>query len=227
MEMKKGKFIVIEGVDGSGKTTQFELLKEKLEKEKYRVLIADFPRYYSSTWGKLLGELLRGKYGNFISVNPYLTVFPYMVDQYTWSRDIGKPWLMKGGYILSNRYFTSNVHQVAKFRGKARSIFRNWLWTAGYDDFGILKPDLVLFLDVDPKIARKLNTNKKERLYLKGRKKDLAERDYEHQKAAYKEYLYSVKTFDYWRKVRCTTNNFINPPEVIHQKVWKTIQKYF
>ena len=126
--MKKGKFIVIEGTDGSGKTTQFNLLKRRLKKEGVKLLVTDFPRYYESVWGKMVGEFLTGKYGKFDEVHPYLVVLPYMIDQYTWSRDFGKPWLEKGGVILSNRYFTSNVHQIAKMKTRAQKKYRNWLW---------------------------------------------------------------------------------------------------
>ena len=224
--MDRGKFVVIEGVDGSGKTTQFNLLKKRLGKEKIKIIEADFPRYYKSVWGKLLGELLRGKHGDFIGVIPHLTIFPYMVDQYTWSRDVGRSWLMEGGWIISNRYFTSSPHQIAKLKGRKRSEFRKWIWNAGYKELGLLKPDLVLFLDVNPKIAKKLNQFKKGRLYLKGKKNDLAEKDFEHQKAAYSEYIYSVNNFDYWKRVRCTTNGFIETPEVIHARLWNRVHKY-
>lgn len=122
--MKKGKFIVIEGTDGSGKKTQLDLLQKKLKKYYKKLLIIDFPRYYDSIWGKMVGEFLISKYGKFETIDPHLAALIYMIDQYTWSRDIGKPFIEKGGLILSNRYFTSNVHQVAKCKGIAQKKFR-------------------------------------------------------------------------------------------------------
>jgi dTMP kinase len=223
--MDKGRFIVIEGVDGSGKTTQFELLKKKLQKLYKNIKVEDFPRYYDSVWGKMVGEFLTGKYGKFDQVSPFLAVFPYMVDQYTWSRETGRLYINKGGIILSNRYFTSNVHQIAKLKGRARGDYRKWLWHVGYDELGILKPDLVIFLDVPSSISRKMNKNKTERLYLKGRKKDNAEKDYQHQLSAYKEYLYTVKHYSFWKKVKCTTKGEIDAPEVVHERVWKVVEK--
>ncbi len=148
--MKKGKFIVIEGTDGSGKATQLNLLYKRLRKIISKILLIDFPRYYVSVWGEMVGEFLVGKYGKFEEVDPHLMVLPYMIDQYTWSRDTGKPWIEKGGIILADRYFTSNVHQIAKLKTRAKKQYRDWLWPAGYNDLRIMRPDLVVFLDVPP-----------------------------------------------------------------------------
>lgn len=144
---KRGKFIVLEGIDGSGKDTQFRLLQKRFKKEGYRFLLADFPRYYDSRWGELVGHFLAGEFGSLKGVSPYLAALPYMLDEYTWTRDIGIPWIEKGGLIISNRYFTSNVHQIAKLKTSSQKKYRDWLWTAGYKDLGILKPDLVIFVD--------------------------------------------------------------------------------
>jgi dTMP kinase len=224
--MKRGLFIVIEGVDGSGKTTQFELLSGRLKRNTKKVVTADFPRYYDSVWGKMVGDFLKGKYGDFDKTNPYLVVLPYMLDQYTWSRDIGKKMIENGKIILSNRYFTSNNHQIAKLKGVEREKYRKWIWPTGYKQLGILEPDLVLFLDVDPKIAFKLNKTKKNRKYLNGKSEDEAEKRLYHQKAAYKEYKKTAKQFKYWRVIRCITKGKIDSPEVIHDRIWKEVSKF-
>jgi dTMP kinase len=173
----------------------------------------------------MVGEFLTGKYGKFREIDPHIFVLPYMLDQYTWSRDIGKPWLEKGGIILSNRYFTSNVHQIAKLKTIARKKYRDWLWSAGYDSLGLLKPDLVVFIDVPPNVAKRLIENKSERSYLKGRKKDLAESDWEHQESAYREYLYTVKHNKSWKSVKCITDDSIDFPIKIHKRVWSVVKK--
>jgi dTMP kinase len=221
---ERGNFFVVEGPDASGKATQAKLAEVKLRTRVERVLAVDFPRYYDSPWGKLIGQLLSGEYGDFMSITPYLTALPYMIDEYVWSRDEGRPFINNGGWILSDRYFTSNVHQVAKMKGEARAEYRKWLWTSGYDDLGILKPDLVLFLDVHPKIARELNKQKQGREYLGGEREDLAEKDYEHQVATYNEYLHMVECQDEWVRVMCVTQGGLDDEEVIHQRVWNEIE---
>ncbi len=223
--MKKGRFIVIEGTDGSGKATQLNLLYKRLRKIISKILLVDFPRYYDSVWGEMVGEFLVGKYGKFDEVDPHLVVLPYMIDQYTWSRDTGKPWIEKGGIILADRYFTSNVHQIAKLKTRAKKQYRDWLWPAGYDDLGIMRPDLVVFLDVPPDISKKLNLQKTERLYLKGRKRDLAERSWRHQELAYREYLRTVNDNTWWVNVRCTSRGKIDSIETINERIWSIVSK--
>lgn len=225
--MNQGRFIVIEGTDGSGKTTQLKLLSERFNLLNKKVLFADFPRYYRSPWGKLVGDFLSGKFGKFQDIDPHLAVLTYMLDEYTWSREIGRPWVANGGIILSNRYFTSNVHQIAKLKTIARKKYRNWLWRMGYKELGILKPDMVIFLDVPPQIGRKLIEKKKSRFYLKGKKKDLAEKDISHQKSAYKEYLYTVLHNKDWIRTKCITNGVIDKPEVIHRRIWEIVDRGF
>lgn len=223
---QKGKFIVIEGIDGCGKTTQFDLLNEKLKSVGKKIEVVDFPRYYESIWGKMVGNFLKSEYGNFDKTSPHLVVLLYMLDQYTWGRDFGKKILENGKMILSNRYFTSNTHQIAKLKGKKREDFRKWLWTTGYDSLGVLKPDLVVFLDVKPEVAFSLNKNKKSREYLNGRTEDEAEKRFYHQKSAYKEYLKTAKQFKYWKIVKCMSGDKIDSQEIIHERIWSIVSKH-
>jgi len=222
--MKKiGKFIVLEGIDGSGKKTQLKLLEKRLRKLGYRILIADFPRYEGSVWGKLVGRFLTGEFGELKSVSPYLAVLPYMIDEYTWSRDIAKPWMEKGGLILSNRYFTSNVHQIAKQKTIARKKYRDWLWPMGYKELGILKPDLVILIDTPPAVAKKLVHTKKKRLYLKGKKRDIHEKNWHHQLSSYREYKYTTKSNNWWVKVPGVKDHREDFSKIIHEEIWKIV----
>ena len=222
---KKGKLIVIEGIDSSGKNTQFELLKKKLKKQVAKFKTIAFPRYEDSVWGEMLSDFLNGKYGKFDEIHPRVALLMYMLDEYTWSRDYGRPWVEKGGWILADRYFTSNVHQIAKYKTIKKKKFRDWLWDAGYNHLKIMKPDLVLFLDVSPENARELLNKRGEVSYLKGKKKDIAEREFEHQQASYREYLYTVENYNFWESVKCTTKGILDTPEVIHERVWKKVEK--
>lgn len=224
MTQKKGRFIVVEGIDGSGKSLQLELLKNHLKKQKVKFKVVDFPRYYTSVWGNLLGELLSGKHGDFLKTTPYLTILPYMIDEYVWGKDVGEKLLNKGYWIISNRYFTSNVHQVAKLNGVAKAKYREWSWAAGYKVLKILRPDLVIFLDLNAKTARKLNKKKEARAYLHGKKQDLAEKNFDHQIRTYKEYLRTVSRFKYWTKVACEPDGRLDSPDIIHERVWEKVE---
>jgi len=222
--MKKGKFIVIEGGDGIGKMTQTKLLEKRLKEKGYKILIGDFPRYYTSEWGKLVGRFLAGDFGKINEIDPRLATLPYMIDEYTWSRDEARPWLEKKGFILSNRYFTSNVHQIAKLKTRAKSQYREWLWRMGYEELGILKPDLILFLDVPPEIGRRLNKKKEMRKYLNGRKADIHERSGNHQLDAYGEYQRHVRLYKEWVKINCVRRRKLLSIEEIHEKIWKVVK---
>ena len=222
---ERGKFIVLEGIDGSSKATQFKLLEQRLKSLKKKLITADFPRYYESKWGQLVGRFLTGEFGKLDEVSPYLAVLPYMIDEYTWSRDIGAPWLKKGGWVLSNRYFTSNVHQIAKLNTASQKKYRDWLWPAGYEELGLLKPNLVIFIDTMPEISRKLNLRKGNRAYTKRKKRDIAENHWEHQKAAYREYKKAVKAFSWWVAVEGVKTAKGDYSQQIHQEIWKAVEK--
>lgn len=224
---QNGFFIVLEGIDGSGKATQTALLSTWFAGRKEHVLSGDFPRYETSAWGKLVGRFLRGDFGRLASVDPHLAVLPYMLDQYTWSRDVARPWLTKGGIILLNRYFTSNVHQIAKKNGRAKAAYREWIWNMGYQELGILRPDLVVFLDVPPQISKKLIRQKPQRGYLGKRKRDIAERDGPHQTASYRCYLEEVSRNDWWVAVKCIDGRVLDSADAIHERIVQVVKKRF
>lgn len=224
--MKKGKFIVLEGTDASGKATQLGLLKKKLQKLGFKVKTDDYPRYYGSTFGGIAGRFLKGEFGKIDQVSPWLAVLPYMIDEYIGGRDDIKRWVASGKIVLSNRYFTSNVHQIAKLRTRAKAKFRRWLWRAGYKEFGIYKPDLVIVLAVPPEIGRKLNLKKDGRRYLKGRKQDIHEKNLAHQKAACREYMRMCRQENDWVKIDCCDRKGnLRTPEEIHKRILEVLKR--
>jgi dTMP kinase len=224
--VKKGKFVVIEGTDGSGKRTQFELLIEYFKKEKMSFVEVDFPRYYDSPFGKLAGEYLKGEHGPFDKISGYMGVLPYMLDEYTWSRDIGRKVLEKGKWVISNRYFTANFgHQVAKQKGKGKKKLREWLWEVGFEQLGILKPDLVIFLAVDPQVCKELIKRKSKRGYLGEEESDEAEKSFRHQLEAYRAFLKMCEWKKEWVEVDCMQKGEILSPERVHKKIVETIKK--
>lgn len=224
--MTEGKFIVIEGIDGSGKGTQTDLLVDRLKRTNLEVVTDDYPHYESSFWGRHVGRMLAKEFGNPMEVSPYLTALPYMLDEADGSRKIINPALESGKLVISNRYFTSNVHQIAKMRRREeREAYAEWLWKTGYDEMGIVKPNLVIVLLVDPPICRENVKKKAERKYTKGQVMDAAEEDFKHQMLSAEEYKKMVvNNPDWWVLVNCCRDGKLMSPEEINDLVWREIK---
>lgn len=224
--MSKGKFIVIDGTDGSGKTTQTKLLVKRLKKEGYRVRMADFPQYGEKS-AALVEEYLNGKYGTAEDVGPYRASIFYAVDRYAASFKIRK-WIEKGDIVITNRYVTANMgHQGGKIKNnKERAKYFKWLYDLEYGIFAIPKPDLNLILHVDAAVAQKLVDSKKKRDYIQnGGKRDIHEADLSHLRAAEKVYLEISKSFPGFSLVECTRNDMIMSRDEIADLVWKRTKK--
>lgn len=222
---KRGKFIVIEGIDGSGKTVQTGLLVEGLKKRGYRVEKDDYPHYDSGFWGRHAGRMLKGEFGDPMVVSPYLTALPYMLDEAEGSRQIRR-WQKEGVWVVSNRFFTSNVHQIAKMPEDRREEYGKWLWEAGYGQMEIEKPDLVIVLLVDQKICYQNVLQKAQRSYTGGEAMDMAEKDVAHQMAAAVEYRRMVKDNPgWWVAIECCREGKLLSPEAIHGIVMEELGK--
>lgn len=223
---KRGKFIVIEGIDGSGKGTQTELLIEKLTKEGKEIVVDDYPRYEISFWGRHVGRMLAKEFGNPMEISPYLTVLPYMLDEADGSKKTIKPAIDDGKIVISNRYFTSNIHQIAKMPENEREKYSKWLWNAGYNEMEIIKPDLVIVLIVDPSICRENIYKKAERKYTQGQTLDAPEEDFNHQMESAKEYKKMVNMNpESWVLIDCCKNGQLLSREEIHQLIIDQIKK--
>lgn len=224
--MKKGKFIVIDGTDGSGKATQTEILVKRLKKSGRKVEVVDFPQYGKKSAG-LVEEYLNGKYGSAQSVGPYRASIFYAVDRYDASFKI-KKWLKEGKIVVSNRYVTANMgHQGGKIKSVAeRKKYFSWLYDLEYKIFGIPKPDLNIILHVDAAVAQKLVNKKEKRGYIRGnKKKDLHEKDLKHLRDAEKVYLEIAKNFSGFSLIECTEKGKIMSKDEIADLVWEKIKK--
>ena len=144
-----GKLIVIEGTDGSGKSTQFKLLTSRLEREKHAFQKLVFPQY-SEPSSALIRMYLGGEFGtNPTDVNAYAASTFFAVDRYASYKKVWGEWYENGGLVVSDRYTTSNaVHQASKEEGEAQTTFLHWLYELEYDKLGLPRPDLVIYLDV-------------------------------------------------------------------------------
>ena len=153
----KGKLIVLEGLDGSGKATQANLLYEFLREKKISVRKITFPNYESDS-SALVKMYLAGEFGDSAQdVNAYAASLFYSVDRYAGYRKDWGEFYEAGGVLVADRYTTSNaVHQCAKLPRSEWASYLQWLFDLEYQKMGIPCPDLVIYLDVDPQISQRL-----------------------------------------------------------------------
>ena len=144
-----GKLIVIEGTDGSGKSTQFKLLSARLEAENRKFQRLVFPQYAEPS-SALIRMYLGGEFGSHPSdVNAYAASAFYAVDRYASYKKVWGTWYEQGGLVVSDRYTTSNaVHQTSKVPPAEQKDFLKWLYDFEYDKLGLPRPDLTIYLDV-------------------------------------------------------------------------------
>src|SRR3990167_11308017 len=151
----KGKFIVFEGADGTGKTTQAKLLFNYLKKSQKDVVFFSFPNYQSA-WGRMVRRYLDGEFGDVGEVSPYLASMLYAGDRLLESPRIRK-WLKDGKTIICDRYMASNIaHQAAKIKDQKLKIkYIKWLEELEYSENKIPKPDFSILLTIPQNIAQK------------------------------------------------------------------------
>lgn len=220
----KGKLIVIDGTDGSGKATQTNLLVEKLRNQGHKVELVDFPRYGQKS-AALVEDYLNGKFGTAEEVGPYRASIFYAVDRYAASSEI-KKWLSEGKIVISNRYVSSNMgHQTGKIKDpNERDKFLKWLEDLEFVKFGIPQPDVTIFLYVPPEVGRKLVEKKGKRDYIEGEKvHDIHTEDIGHLKEASEAYKYVAKKYN-WVVVDCTNEDNLKSIEEIHEVIWDKIK---
>lgn len=222
MKKNKGKLIVIDGTDGSGKATQVALLEGALKKEGYKVKLVDFPEYYKNFFGKFIGHCLSEQYYNFINVHPKIASVLYAADRFESSKEINS-YLEKGYIVLANRYVSANqIHQGGKIKNaKKRAEFIKWLDEMEYGVFKIPRPDLVLYLSVPLELSLKMmkERNKTSQRNYVGNKKDVHEVDTDFQKNSRASALWLAKTLPNFIKIDCAEKKDILSREIIHQKV--------
>lgn len=213
---KKGKLIVIEGSDGTGKTTQAKLLLAYFSKNKIPSVYISFPRYEDSLWGKMIRRFLNGEFGTIDKVDPYFASMLYAGDRLSAAPKIRK-WLFEGKVVVCNRYVPSNLgHMAAKFADqKSKAKYIEWLEQLEYGENGIPKEDAVVLLEVDAATSRVL---------MKNRKLDIHEKDMKYQEEVHKVYDGLAKKKGNWIKVDCTKNGGILPPMEIHKKVVEALK---
>ena len=215
-------FIVIDGIDGSGKGTQLQRVKKSLEEEGKKVLVLDFPRYGEKS-AYAIEKYLNWGYGTEVSAKQ-ASLF-YALDRFDAAHDFKKE-IHKYDYIITNRYVSANmIHQWWKIKNsEEREIFLNWLDDLEYNILWIPRPDVTIFLNVSPITSQKLVEKKEARDYIKWDKnKDIHEADENHLIDAHNAACQIVEQFDDWLKIDCEEDWEMLSQEIITEKILKTI----
>lgn len=226
---KKGKLVVIDGADGSGKATQTKLLVARLKKEGYRVATFDFPRYEENFFGSLIGNAIKGEHGDFVHLDPYIASTLYACDRFETRPKIESA-LRSGKVVVLDRYVSSNqLHQAGKVQAiKERRVFLRWLDEMEHRVFALPRPDVILYLDVPQWVSARLlkeQIARDKKAYLKKGGRDTVEEDAEYLAQARQSALKLLKEQKSWERVVCTnTQGDLFPPEAVHEKIWKTIE---
>lgn len=225
---ERGKFIVIDGTDGSGKATQTELLVRRLQKSGYKVKTIDFPQYENNFFGKLVGRYLSGEFGNSSQVSPYLASVLYAADRFESKNKIEK-WISEGNIVIADRYASSNqIHQGGKISNpKKRKEFLAWLEEMEFKVLKIPKPKAIIYLEVPLKFSLNLLKNSSangRKKYLNG-KKDIHENDLDHLENAKKSAIKLVQGNNNWVKIDCVEKNKLLSKKEVSKIVWEAIKK--
>lgn len=220
--MSKGKLIVLEGLDGSGKATQAKLLAEKLTAEGRAVREVSFPNYASDS-SALVKMYLAGQFGEKPDdVNAYAASTFYSVDRYAGYKSDWGTFYENGGVIVADRYTTSNaVHQCSKLPPEQWESFLQWLFDFEFRLLGLPAPDCVIYLQVDPAVSQKLMT---QRYHGDESKKDVHEKDVEYLKRSRRAAEFCAAYLG-WQTVACSEGDSMRSIEAIQQEVQKLAEQ--
>lgn len=223
--MQKGIFVVIDGIDGSGKATQSRLLSERLLVEGHVVEKIGFPRHGTPMFGELISECLAGKHGDFVHLDPKIASTLYALDRYEASPQI-RQWLEEGKVVIADRFSSANqIHQGGKIMdaGK-RDAFLAWLEKLEHEVLGIPRPDAVVYLRVPVETSLHLLSKEREvkNAALEGEAQDVVEKDRMYLERSY-ESAERLSVAPNWHVVECTENGSLRTPEAIHEDVHKEV----
>jgi dTMP kinase len=217
------QFIVIEGLDGSGKSTQIQKLQDFFEQKGIPSKFIHFPMLNQGIYGDLIAAFLRGDFGTIENVHPQLVALLFANDRKEHIHLI-ENWLKEGYYVLADRYVYSNVaFQCAKLKDESESkALHQWILNYEYQILNLPKPDISVFLDVPFEIIEsnlKMHRTGEDRDYLNG-KKDIHENALDFQLEVYKQYKNLSQTEADLIALDCSgPNNGLLSIEDVHQKI--------
>jgi len=193
------KLIVLEGTDGSGKSTQVEKVKEYLENNSIKYKFFHFPMYGHNLFSEVIAKFLRGEFGNVDEVDPYFVANIYAMDRFMFLPELKKA-LEENDIVLLDRYVYSNLaYQGAKYNEEDSQKIKNWIWEFEFKFLNLPYPDLMIFFDVPIEVVTERLEEKRtgnDREYLKG-KSDIHEADLGFQSRVRDNYLGLVGATNY------------------------------
>jgi dTMP kinase len=213
--------LVIEGLDGAGKSTQVRLLQEYLTAKGTKYEYLHYPRTDSPVYGDLIARFLRGELGDNNSVNPYLVALIYAGDRAD-SKQLLEKWINQGITVILDRYVYSNIaYQCAKLADLDQKLaLKKWIMETEFGYFQLPKPDLNIFLDVPFEFTRRKLTGNRmgnDRSYLNGQR-DIHEEDLDFQNKVREVYL-SIEGEEYFTRIDCSHEGTMLPPDEIFNKI--------
>jgi dTMP kinase len=222
-------FIVLEGLDGAGKSTQIKKIRELIESNGREVEMLHFPRFDSPFYGELIARFLRGEFGSASEVDPYLVALLYAGDRKDAAEMIAS-WLSSGKYVIADRYVCSNIaYQCAKIDDpEKRERLTRWILDLEFTYNSIPRPDINLFLDVPFGFTRDKLTSQRQgedREYLKGAT-DIHEASLTLQERVREVYIYQAHE-ELLSIVDCSDNNGnMLSPEDIFERIKTKIKDF-
>ena len=222
-------FIVLEGVDGCGKSTQIANLQKMFAEKGVACEYIHFPRFDAPYFGDLIARFLRGELGSVESVDPYIVAMLYAGDR----RDAAaliNGWLEQGKVVICDRYVYSNIgYQCAKLHtAEEREKLREWILSLEFDYFAIPRPDVSLFLDVPFAFTeRKLSEVRTgdDRDYLNGAK-DIHEQSLDLQQAVRRVYIDAAEKDADMHVVDCSESGAMASPDMIFARIKSVVDTY-
>ena len=219
---ERGKFIVLEGIDGSGKRTQLDMLARAFGHRGLPYERVSFPNY-SGFFGKLVARFLNGEFGGLKDVDPHFSALLYAGDRLE-SKTALESTLAAGKILLADRYIPSNLaHQGARGPQEKRADFLQWLRELEYRVYGLPLEDLVIFLHVPADLAQHLVGKKSVREYT-AETRDIQEADRAHLEAAAAVYQELARQAN-WSTVECLdpATSKMRTPAAIHDEILSVI----
>lgn len=223
MATTSGSLIAIEGIDGSGKGTQLELLQKALRARGVAIHATNFP-HYQSWFGTMVGQFLNGEFGALETVDPHFAALLYAGDRFEAKRELTDA-LAAGKLVLADRYIASNLaHQTGRVPSKKRPEFIQWLEHLEYDIYGLPREDRVIYLRVPPAQAQSLVSQKAARSYTTA-KQDIQESSIRHLQDAAAMYD-QLATRPHWSIIECVdrSTNAMRSPESISANLLAVVE---